>query len=241
VAAAREGQTPIRRLERPYDPARRSGRATHGADQSLFGNHAVAMRVMRHMRGVRIFCAARRRDGARLACRRTAAGGVRLGWSAPHEEYRMNGIMDVSATENRAQEVEITSKRIEELIRWHGTDESTLPPAHTLQNLSRDTVAALRELAGEREMIARLRAAMAQAFWATDRRELNAILLEALAPPPGEPLGASASVTPESDDSVTSEASSDQAEQDAPMRLDARVGRALHHPGAARPLNPRTS
>ena len=155
----------------------------------------------------------------------------------------MNGTMDVGAAENRAQEVEITSKRIEELIRWHGTDESALPPAHTLQNLSRDTVAALRELARERETSARLRAAMAQAFWAADRRELNAILLEALGPPPGEPdlPGTSASLALENGDSDTSEASSAQHEQGAPTRLDARVGRALHHPGAARPLSSRAS
>ena len=153
----------------------------------------------------------------------------------------MNGTMDFGAAEDRAQEVEITSKRIEELIRWHGTDESALPPAHTLQNLSRDTVAALRELAREREMIVRLRAAMAQAFWAADRRELNAILLEALGPPPEEPPGTSATLRQENGDSDTSEASSAQQEEGTPVRLDARVGRALHHPGAARPLSPRVS
>jgi hypothetical protein len=153
----------------------------------------------------------------------------------------MNGTMDIDATEDRVQEVEITSKRIEELIRWHGTDERALPPAHTLQNLSRDTVAALRALAREREEIARLRAAMAQAFWAVDRRELNAILLDALASPAEEPHGPSASLEPEGGDSKTSEASSGLPEEGAPMRLDARVGRALHHQGAARPLSPRTS
>ncbi|HEY2590874.1 MAG TPA: hypothetical protein VGI35_04725 [Steroidobacteraceae bacterium] len=152
----------------------------------------------------------------------------------------MNGTMDVSATENGAQEVEITSKRIEELIRWHGTDESALPPAHTLQNLSRDTVAALQELAREREKIARLRAAMARAFWSADRRELNAILLEALAPPP-EPHGADASLEPESVESDASGASSAQREHDVPTRLDAQVGRGLHHAGASRPLSSRVS
>jgi hypothetical protein len=196
---------------------------------------------MAHARDVRIFCAAQRRDGAQLACRVTAEGGVRLGRSASHEEYRMNGTMDVGATEDRAQEVEITSKRIEELIRWHGTDESALPPAHTLQNLARDTVAALRELAREREMIARLRAAMAQAFWAADPRERHAILLAALGPPPEEPYEANASLELESGDSDTSEASFAQGEQGAPMRLDARAGHALHHEGAAHPLSPRAS
>lgn len=149
----------------------------------------------------------------------------------------MNGTMDVSATEDRAQEVEITSKRIGELIRWHGTDESALPPAHTLQNLSRDTVAALQELAREREAIGRLRDAMGRAFWAADRRELHAILLEALGPPSDDPPDEPSDEPPED----ASEASSAPQEEGAPTRLDARVGRAVHHSGAARPLSPRAS
>jgi hypothetical protein len=83
-------------------------------------------------------------------------------------------------------DVELTPRRLMELIRWHGTDESDLPAPHTLQNLSRDTVAALRELQRYRESMEQLRAAMGQAFWATDLRELHAILLEALGPPPQE-------------------------------------------------------
>src|SRR5690348_7209596 len=133
----------------------------------------------------------------------------------------MNGTTDVGAIEDRASEVEITPKRIEELILWHGTDESALPPPHTLQNLSRDTVAALRELAREREKITRLRAAMARAFWAADRRELNGILLEALGPPPDEPREADAPDAPEP--------RSAEREHATPTRLDARVGRGLHH------------
>ena len=43
-------------------------------------------------------------------------------------------------------EFELSGERISELKRWHGTDESDLPPASTLQNLSRDTIAALTEL-----------------------------------------------------------------------------------------------
>jgi hypothetical protein len=74
--------------------------------------------------------------------------------------------------------------RLDQLMRWHGTDENNLPPAHTLQNLSRDTVAALEELRRARETIARLRAAMGRAFWATDFAQMHAILLEALGPPP---------------------------------------------------------
>lgn len=78
----------------------------------------------------------------------------------------------------------ITDIRLDQLMRWHGTDESNLPPAHTLQNLSRDTIAALEELRRARADIAGLRAAMGRAFWATDFREVHAILLEALGPPP---------------------------------------------------------
>lgn len=83
-------------------------------------------------------------------------------------------------------DVEITPRRLAELIRWHGTDESNLPPAHTLQNLSRDTVAALRELQRYRDSTRQLRAAMGRAFWAADVREVRAALLEALGPPPAE-------------------------------------------------------
>ena len=80
----------------------------------------------------------------------------------------------------------LTDLRLDQLMRWHGTDETNLPPAHTLQNLSRDTIAALEELRRARANIAGLRAAMGRAFWATDFRELHAILLEALGPPPPE-------------------------------------------------------
>ena len=140
----------------------------------------------------------------------------------------MNGTMDSGAIEDDTQEVEVTPKRLDELIRWHGTDENALPAAHTLQNLSRDTVAALEELARDRETIAQLRAAMGRAFWAADRRELNAILLEALGPPPEESLGADRPLAQERDA--------------LPTRLDAEVGRGLHHSGAAaRPLGPRVS
>ena len=84
----------------------------------------------------------------------------------------------------------IDEHRLEQLMRWHGTDESNLPPAHTLQNLSRDTLAALAELREAREAIGQLRAAMGQAFWATEFRELHAILLDALGPPPQDDPGA---------------------------------------------------
>ncbi len=84
-------------------------------------------------------------------------------------------------------DVPIATRRLDELIRWHGTDENNLPPAQTLQNLSRDTVAALNEVLRSRERIERLRAAMSRAFWAADSRELHAIVLGALGPPPSVP------------------------------------------------------
>lgn len=80
----------------------------------------------------------------------------------------------------------VSDERIDQLMRWHGTDETNLPPAHTLQNLSRDTLAALAELKEARETIAQLRAAMGRAFWAMEFRDIHAILLEALGPPPEE-------------------------------------------------------
>src|SRR5579872_1911468 len=81
-------------------------------------------------------------------------------------------------------EFEISDERISELKRWHGTDESDLPPAATLQNLSRDTIAALDELQRARVRIAELRAALGRAFWAQDARELHASLLDVRGPPP---------------------------------------------------------
>ena len=80
----------------------------------------------------------------------------------------------------------IDDSRLDQLMRWHGTDESNLPPAHTLQNLSRDTIAALEELKHARETIAELRGAMGRAFWATEFRDVHAILLAALGPPPDD-------------------------------------------------------
>jgi hypothetical protein len=87
--------------------------------------------------------------------------------------------------------VRLDDERLEQLMLWHGTDETHLPPAHTLQNLSRDTIAALAELREARQTIGQLRAAMGRAFWATDFRGLHAILLEALGPPPEDDSGRS--------------------------------------------------
>ena len=78
----------------------------------------------------------------------------------------------------------VNDTRIDELMRWHGTDETNLPAAETLKHLSRDTLAALRELREARTTIATLRAAMGRAFWAREFTEVHAILLEALGPPP---------------------------------------------------------
>lgn len=80
----------------------------------------------------------------------------------------------------------LDDQRLEHMMRWHGTDETNLPPAATLKNLSRDTIAAIQELRDARATIAELRAAMGRAFWATDFRTLHAILLGALGPPPDE-------------------------------------------------------
>jgi len=83
-----------------------------------------------------------------------------------------------------AVDVEISDRRLDELLRWHGTDESDLPPAHTLENLSRDTIAALRELQQLRRTVEELRTTMGRAFWAEDLRQLRTILLQGLGPPP---------------------------------------------------------
>lgn len=146
-----------------------------------------------------------------------------------------DGRVDDGTVDDGTMQVEITPKRLDELIRWHGTDESALPPAHTLHNLSRDTVAALHELGSARETIERLRAAMSRAFWAASRRELNAILLEALGPPPEDgseedPPGPQALGGAEPKYSGTS-----------PTRIDTLAGRGLNHAGALRPLASRIS
>jgi hypothetical protein len=91
-----------------------------------------------------------------------------------------------SLEERAAAPIVLDDERLDQMMRWHGTDETHLPPADTLKNLSRDTIAALRELRAARATIAELRAAMGQAFWATDFRTLHGILLRALGPPPDE-------------------------------------------------------
>lgn len=85
-----------------------------------------------------------------------------------------------------ASSTALNDTRIDQLMRWHGTDETNLPPADTLRYLSRDTLAALQELREARATIVALRAAMGRAFWATEYRQVHAILLEALGPPPAD-------------------------------------------------------
>jgi hypothetical protein len=94
--------------------------------------------------------------------------------------------LTLSPMADEALTTQIDDFRLDQLMRWHGTDETNLPPAHSLQNLSRDTIAALEELKQARQTIASLRAAMGRAFWATEFHEVHAILLAALGPPPDD-------------------------------------------------------
>jgi hypothetical protein len=85
-----------------------------------------------------------------------------------------------------AQE-QLSAQRLRELMLWHGTDEGNLPPAATLVNLSRDTIAALGQLQHLRSEVATLRAALAQIFWSCDSSAVRTSVLAVLgAPPPGE-------------------------------------------------------
>jgi hypothetical protein len=96
------------------------------------------------------------------------------------------GLIPALMADEKHASARIDDVRLDQLMRWHGTDEEHLPPAHTLQNLSRDTVAALAELTEARATIAELRAAMSRAFWATQFRDVHAFLLTALGPPPDD-------------------------------------------------------
>ncbi len=81
-------------------------------------------------------------------------------------------------------QVQLSGQRLQELMLWHGKDEGNLPPAATLANLSRDTIAALVELQQTREQLAELRATLAQVFWTCDSSEIRVALLTALGAPP---------------------------------------------------------
>jgi hypothetical protein len=116
-----------------------------------------------------------------------------LGGAAVSSEERQDIRMDMQVSD-----VDLTPERLIELMRWHGTDESNLPPPHTLQNLARDTVAALRQLQQCRDGMEQLRQALARAYWAQDLHQLHTLVLSALGPPPppAEELSASPSAGP---------------------------------------------
>jgi hypothetical protein len=81
-------------------------------------------------------------------------------------------------------EVQLSAQRLRELMLWHGKDEGNLPPAETLVNLSRDTIAAVSQLQHTRTELAVLRAALAQLFWTCDSSAIRVSLLTALGAPP---------------------------------------------------------
>ena len=74
-------------------------------------------------------------------------------------------------------EVQLSAQRLRELMLWHGKDEGNLPPAATLVNLSRDTIAALSQLQHARTELATLRAGLAQLFWTCDSSAIRVSLL----------------------------------------------------------------
>ena len=80
--------------------------------------------------------------------------------------------------------VQLSAQRLRELMLWHGKDEGNLPPAATLVNLSRDTIAALSQLQHTRTELAALRAGLAQLFWTCDSSAIRVSLLAALGAPP---------------------------------------------------------
>jgi hypothetical protein len=84
----------------------------------------------------------------------------------------------------RVGEVQLSAQRLQELMLWHGKDEGKLPPAATLVNLSRDTIAALRQLQLVRTQLSALRAVLSQLFWSCDSSEIRSTVLEALGAPP---------------------------------------------------------
>jgi hypothetical protein len=84
----------------------------------------------------------------------------------------------------RDAEVQLSAQRLRELMLWHGKDEGNLPPAATLVNLSRDTIAALNQLQAARTQLIELRTALSQLFWSCDSSSIRVALLTALGPPP---------------------------------------------------------
>jgi hypothetical protein len=84
----------------------------------------------------------------------------------------------------RDAEVQLPAQRLRELMLWHGKDEGNLPPAATLVNLSRDTIAALSQLQAARTQLIELRTSLSQLFWSCDSSAIRVALLTALGPPP---------------------------------------------------------
>ena len=84
----------------------------------------------------------------------------------------------------RDADVQLSAQRLRELMLWHGKDEGNLPPAATLENLSRDTIAALSQLQHARTRIAELRATLSDLFWSCDSSRIRVALLTALGDPP---------------------------------------------------------
>ena len=80
--------------------------------------------------------------------------------------------------------MQLSAQRLQELRLWHGKDEGNLPPAATLVNLSRDTIAALWQLQHTRTRVAELRAALAEMFWSCDSSRIRVAVLVALGDPP---------------------------------------------------------
>jgi hypothetical protein len=81
-------------------------------------------------------------------------------------------------------EVQLSTQRLRELMLWHGKDEGNLPPAATLANLSRDTIAALAQLQLARTQLHQLRATLSQLFWVCGSSVVRRTVLDALGAPP---------------------------------------------------------
>ncbi len=96
----------------------------------------------------------------------------------------------------RDAEVQLSAQRLQELMLWHGKDEGNLPPAATLVNLSRDTIAALSQLRHTRARMAELRASLSELFWSCESSRIRVALLTALGDPP-EPDASSAAEPPQ--------------------------------------------
>jgi hypothetical protein len=96
----------------------------------------------------------------------------------------------------RDAEVQLSVQRLQELMLWHGKDEGNLPPAATLVNLSRDTIAALSQLQHTRTRLTELRAGLSELFWNCESSQIRVAVLVALGDPP-EPESAFAATAPE--------------------------------------------